>query len=391
MLPGNIAVHIAPMIDVSNRYFRSFFRILSKNVVLWTEMVKDDAILYNVTDPQKLEWLLGKCDSESKVVFQLGGSDPERLAQAAKVVEDWGYDEINLNVGCPSERVAQKGEISFGAALMLKPELVRDCIAAMQAAVSVPVTVKCRLGVDDFDSPEFTRSFIETVAQSGCKHFYIHARKAWLNGLSPAQNRTIPPLNYERVYWLCSEFPDLSFTLNGGLKTLEEAGNILQCDPPKNLVGFMYGRAALNTPAVFSELDKWHGEDSRRVVDRRDLLTQYADYLDKVLQPGHGVCSHLAIIPPGMCTSSLKPCINLFNGFPGSKLMSKETERLIRDPANRSRGPGHILRQMITLLNQRYPRVMISQFGEIIENYQLLRKKLEPTESVDEEEEECLA
>ena len=389
MFPDNVSIHVAPMIDVSNRYFRSFCRLLSKKVVVWTEMIKDDAILYNLKDTQKLEWLLGKCKSESRVVFQLGGSDPERLAKAAKVVEEWGYDEINLNVGCPSERVAQKGEISFGAALMLKPDLVRDCVHAMQSAVTIPVTVKCRLGVDDHDSKEFTHNFIETVSQSGCSHFYIHARKAWLNGLSPAQNRTVPPLDYERVFWLCNQFPELSFTLNGGLKTIEEADEILNNKAPCNLIGFMYGRAALHTPAIFSELDNWFNDDTRSVIDRRDLLLQYATYLDEVLQPGHGPCSHVSVIPPGMCNSSLKPCINVFNGFPGSKLMAKEMEILIRDPTNRSRGPGYILRQAIELLSNRYPRVMVSPFGEVIHNYQLLRMKLEVTEDVDPEEVSC--
>eukprot|EP01059_Diplonema_ambulator_P008494 TRINITY_DN18131_c0_g1_i1.p1 TRINITY_DN18131_c0_g1~~TRINITY_DN18131_c0_g1_i1.p1 ORF type:complete len:246 (+),score=37.45 TRINITY_DN18131_c0_g1_i1:30-740(+) len=201
----DVRIHIAPMVDVSNRYFRTFMKTLCPRLVVWSEMIKDDAILYNLDDEAKLKWLLGKGEGEGRAVFQLGGSDPERLAAAAEVVEKWGYSEVNLNVGCPSNRVACKGE--FGACLMKNPELVRDCLTAMKARVSIPVTVKTRLGVDDLDTPEFILNFINTISESKCDHYYIHARKAWLSGLSPAQNRTVPPLNYERVFWLAAHAP----------------------------------------------------------------------------------------------------------------------------------------------------------------------------------------
>jgi len=181
-------LQIAPMMEVTYRDFRYFMRLLTRRAQLWTEMVVDDTLLHNL-EPEKCDRFLAFHKTEHPVVCQLGGSDAAKLSQAATVVERYGYDEVNLNCGCPSSRVAGKGE--FGCSLMLKKEVVRDIIHAMSRAVQIPVSVKCRLGADDCDSPEFTADFVRTVAQGGCKHFIIHARKAWLNGLSPAQNRSI--------------------------------------------------------------------------------------------------------------------------------------------------------------------------------------------------------
>ncbi|KAJ9437293.1 tRNA-dihydrouridine(20/20a) synthase [Diplonema papillatum] len=375
-----IEVHIAPMIDVSNRYFRMFHRLLSKRAIVWTEMIKDDALLYNAADKRKLEWLLGKDDEESPVVFQLGGNEPEKLAAAAEMVEQAGYSEVNLNVGCPSNRVAGKGE--FGACLMLKPELVRDCVHAMQRRVQIPVSVKTRLGVDSHDTPAFTQKFVNVVSTSGCRRFYMHARKALLAGLSPAQNRTIPPLDYDRVKWLCSERPDLLFVLNGGLTTLGEGIAELQ-HSPSNLVGVMYGRAALNTPAIFSEVDdRFFGDEAREVLNRRQLLDAYCHYLDRIVrlpcipksdpkllmqQQGAPVCIEGcddATMPgggmtlPGTRLNAMKPAVNLFTGFPGSRLVATHVERHVRSPTDRHRGPADILRDAVCAVEAKFSQVL---------------------------------
>ncbi|CAE7756253.1 dusA, partial [Symbiodinium pilosum] len=237
------------MMEVTYRDFRYFMRLLSRKAQLWTEMVVDDTILHN-TETEKCDRFLRYNEAEHPIVCQLGGSDPSKLAQAAEIVQRYGYDEVNLNCGCPSSRVAGKGE--FGCSLMKKKELVRDAIHAMSRAVQIPVTVKCRLGADDFDSPEFTRDFVRTVAQGGCKHFIIHARKAWLNGLSPAQNRTIPPLHYPRILDLCSQFPDLKFSINGGIADIGHA---------RALLGFPHQRLDGETEELYSSAWGWPGVD----------------------------------------------------------------------------------------------------------------------------------
>lgn len=202
------------MIDITNAHFRYFIRLITKKAILYTEMIHHDAVIHNHLN------LLPFNVEEHPIVLQLGGSDPEKLAEAAVIGERYGYDEINLNVGCPSPRV-QKG--AFGACLMKEPELVKECMLAMSKAVKIRCTVKCRLGVDNFDSYEFAKEFVDKVSEGGkgiIKHFVIHARKAILKGLNPAQNRSIPPLMYDRVYQLKKDFPTLTFELNGGLKSV---------------------------------------------------------------------------------------------------------------------------------------------------------------------------
>ena len=227
-------------------------RIFTRRAELWTEMINANCILY--CERSKLPEFLDFGDEEHPIVCQLGGNEPPQLAEAAQVVEQWGYDGVNLNCGCPSDRVAGKG--CFGAALMKSPEVVRDCIHAMSRAVQIPVSVKCRLGVDNLDSAEFSREFVATAAQGGCKRFIIHARKAWLNGLSPAQNRSVPPLMYDRVVRLCHEFPDCDFTLNGGILDVKEARmQLYSPDTPPNLHGVMIGRGALANPCMLVEAD----------------------------------------------------------------------------------------------------------------------------------------
>ena len=233
---------VAPMMDWTDRHCRFFHRVLSPNARLYSEMVVAQAAIFG-----DRERLLGFDAAEHPVALQLGGSDPKLLAQAAKIGADFGYDEINLNCGCPSDRV-QAGR--FGACLMREPELVAECVAAMRAVVAVPVTVKCRLGVDEFDSYDGFRGFIDTVANAGCEVFLVHARKAWLKGLSPKENREKPPLWYDRVHRLKAERPELTVVLNGGLETVDSCADALQ-----TLDGVMLGRAAYHDPYLLAQLD----------------------------------------------------------------------------------------------------------------------------------------
>lgn len=233
---------IAPMMELTDRHYRYLARLLSKHTLLYTEMLTSAAIIHG-----DREYLLGKHELEDPVVLQLGGSDPEQMAAAALIGEQWGYQEINMNVGCPSDRV-KAGR--FGACLMAEPLLVRDTVIAMRDAVSIPVSVKCRLGIDRDDSYEAVQEFVESVAGSGCTHFIIHARKAWLDGLSPKQNRTVPPLRYDYVYRLKREFPDLHITINGGIETLDDTLKHL-----KQVDGVMIGRAAYYSPAMLTDAD----------------------------------------------------------------------------------------------------------------------------------------
>ena len=230
------------MMDWTDRHCRMFHRQLSAHALLYTEMVTALAIRHG--DRQRL---LGFDPREQPVALQIGGSDPSILAEAARWGEDFGYREINLNVGCPSDRV-QEGR--FGACLMAEPELVRDAVGAMRAAVSIPVTVKCRIGIDDQDDDRDFDRFIATVAQSGCTTFIVHARKAWLKGLSPKENREIPPLNYERVYRLKQAHPELTVVINGGIESLDEA-----CAHLAHVDGVMLGRAAYHQPWLLHEVD----------------------------------------------------------------------------------------------------------------------------------------
>jgi tRNA-dihydrouridine synthase A len=254
------------MMDWTDRHCRFFHRLLSPNARLYSEMVVAQAVIHG--DRNKL---LGFHASEHPVALQIGGSEPELLAQAARIGVDFGYDEINLNVGCPSDRV-QSGR--FGACLMREPSLVADCVAAMRAQVAIPVTVKCRLGVDELDSEQYFVEFVETVAQAGCQTFIVHARKAWLKGLSPRENREIPPLHYERVFALKQRHPELNIVLNGGLNLSSQVHEALT-----KVDGVMIGRAAYHTPAWLQQLEfELFGTDSL-ALER--VLERMREYIDK--------------------------------------------------------------------------------------------------------------
>jgi len=281
---------VAPMMDWTDRHCRYFLRLLSKKTFLYTEMVTAAAIMHG-----KAERLLAYDASEHPIALQLGGADPHDLAASAKIGERFGYDEINLNVGCPSDRV-QDGQ--FGACLMADPALVSRCVAAMKEAVYIPVTVKTRIGIDDKDSYEELVNFIGTVADAGCTYFIIHARKAWLHGLSPKENRTKPPLRYDVVLQLKKDFPQLKFELNGGILTLEEAEkHLLDFD------GVMLGRAAYENPFILSQVDEKFfgasGEESTshsNLRTRRDIIESFTPYVSDELQRGtrlHSMTRHI--------------------------------------------------------------------------------------------------
>ena len=265
---------IAPMMQYTDMHDRYLLRLISKKVFLYTEMVTTGAILY------------GKCfhqlefnKEEHPVAIQLGGSDVNDLVKSAKIAEDYGYDEINLNVGCPSDRV-QKGR--FGACLMLEPEHVAECLNAMQTNVKVPVTIKCRLGVDHHEDYEFLYNFVNIVQNAGIEHFIIHARNGILKGLSPRQNRHIPPLKYDYVYQLKKDFPNLNITINGGIKAIDECKEHL-----KYVDGVMIGRAAYENPFLIKDIDtELYGIESN-VNSKKSILNQYLDYVEDKLQEGH--------------------------------------------------------------------------------------------------------
>jgi len=246
-MPTNLDTHrriaVAPMMELTDRHYRYLARLLTKHTLLYTEMLTSAAVIHGDRD-----YLLGKHADEGPVVLQLGGSDPEQMAAASKVGEQWGYQEINMNVGCPSDRV-KAGR--FGACLMAEPELVLDNITAMRESVNIPVSVKCRLGIDRDDSYEALEQFVATVARSGCRYFIVHARKAWLDGLSPKQNRSVPPLRYDYVYRLKREFAHLHISINGGIESLDAAQEHLQ-----HVDGVMMGRAAYYQPAILAKVDE---------------------------------------------------------------------------------------------------------------------------------------
>ena len=265
---------IAPMMQYTDMHDRYLLRLISKKIFLYTEMVTTGAILY------------GKCfhqlefnKEEHPVAIQLGGSDIDDLVESSKIAEDYGYDEINLNVGCPSDRV-QKGR--FGACLMLEPDHVAECLNAMQTNVKVPVTIKCRLGVDHHEDYEFLYNFVNIVQNAGIKHFIIHARNGILKGLSPRQNRHIPPLKYDYVYQLKKDFPNLNITINGGIKTIDECKDHL-----KYVDGVMIGRAAYENPFLIKDIDtELYGVESD-VNSKKSILNEYLDYVEEKLQEGH--------------------------------------------------------------------------------------------------------
>lgn len=288
-----IRLSVAPMMDWTDRHCRTFHRLLSKNTLLYTEMVTTGAVLHG-----DRERLLGYDAVEHPVALQLGGSDQAELAACARIAEEWGYDEVNLNVGCPSDRV-QSGR--FGACLMAEPDLVARLVGAMREAVSIPVTVKHRIAIDEMEEWPTLDRFVRTVSAAGCTHFIVHARKAWLKGLSPKENRDIPPLRYDLVHRLKRENPHLTIAINGGIRKLDEAEEQLAA-----VDSVMIGRAAYETPYILADADRRlfggaPGPDRHAVVE---AMVPYAEERMRRGAPLSAITRHM---------------LGLFQGLPGAR------------------------------------------------------------------------
>ena len=312
------------MMDWTDSPCRMLHRCLTRHALLYTEMVTAEAVLHG--DRARL---LGVDPFEHPVALQLGGSEPARLAQAARIAEDFGYDEVNLNVGCPSDRV-QSGR--FGACLMREPELVAECVAAMRKAVSIPVTVKCRIGVDDQDPEVSLRETIGLCARAGVKSFAVHAREAWLEGLSPKENRDVPPLDYALVYRIKQERPGLTILVNGGIETLEQVdAHLVHVD------GVMLGRAAYHNPAMLAQVDaRFFGGEAVRLDD---AVARYVAYVEGELARG------------ARLHNLVKPMLGLFNGAPGARLFRRV---LSEQGARHDAGIG-VLREALAQVTTRRP------------------------------------
>lgn len=295
-------ISVAPMMDWTDRHCRVFHRQITRHTWLYTEMVTTGALLYGDVARH-----LDFNDEEHPVALQLGGSEPADLAHGARLGEKWGYDEINLNCGCPSERV-QKG--AFGACLMAEPKLVADCVKAMRDAVSIDVTVKHRIGIDQFESYDFVRDFVGMVAQAGCRTFIVHARNAILKGLSPKENREIPPLRYEFAYQLKRDFPQLEIILNGGIKTLQEIDSHLP-----HVDGVMLGREAYHNPYWMSEFDRRYYDDPAAPKSRLDVLQAMLPYIRDQFER-HGKASGGGGLKLNSVTRHM---LGLMAGMPGAR------------------------------------------------------------------------
>lgn len=286
---------VAPMMTHTDRHFRYFLRLISRRVMLYTEMIATGALIHG-KQFHRLEF----SPQEHPLALQLGGNDPTELSECARIAEQMGYDEINLNIGCPSDKV-KIGQ--FGACLMARPELVAECVAAISATVSIPVTVKTRTGIDNQDSYEHLHHFIKTVADGGCRTFIVHARKAWLQGLSPRQNREIPPLDYSRVYRIKHDFPELEIIINGGFQSLQQSLEQLQ-----HVDGVMIGRAVCHNPYLLAGADRMIFGHLGSANTRSEILEKFSRYVELQLSQGtslHQMARHV---------------FGLFQGQPGARV-----------------------------------------------------------------------
>ena len=312
---------VAPMMDWTDRHCRVFHRQLTRRALLYTEMVTAEAVLHG-----KRDRLLSFDQTEQPVALQLGGSEPAKLADAAVIGATYGYDEINLNVGCPSDRV-QGG--NFGACLMADPGLVARCFAAMRGAAGVPVTVKCRIGIDEQDSEADLERFIAAVSAAGCRTFIVHARKAWLQGLSPKENREIPPLDYSRVYRLKAAHPDLTIVINGGIGDLDAAAAHLEY-----VDGVMLGRAAYQTPWILADVDqRFFGDGQQTTGTRVEAALGMIPYIER----------HLAL--GGRLNNVTRHMLGLYHGEPGGRIF----RRHISENATRGDAGVNVLKEALAL------------------------------------------
>ncbi|PRA56674.1 tRNA dihydrouridine(20/20a) synthase DusA [Ochrobactrum sp. MYb68] len=316
LISNNPKFAVAPMLDWSDRHCRYFHRLFSKRALLYTEMVVADAAIHG---PR--ERLMGFDATEHPIALQLGGSDPLKLQEAARIGAGFGYDEINLNVGCPSDRV-QSG--TFGACLMQTPEVVARCVAAMKEVVSVPVTVKCRIGVDDQDPEVALDAVSDQVLEAGADALWVHARKAWLKGLSPKENRDIPPLDYDRVYRLKQRLDTPFVGINGGISTLEDAVSHLD-----HLDGVMLGRAAYHNPALLTDVDHLIYGDDEKPADMAEIIEAMCEYVDRHIADG-GRLSHIS-----------RHMVGLFTGQPGAR----RWRQILSTDASKPGANSDVLRQ----------------------------------------------
>ena len=319
---------VAPMLDWTNRDFRYFLRLISKHCVLYTEMITTGALIHG-----QRERFLGHDVSEQPLALQLGGSNPDDLAKCALLGEQAGYNEINLNVGCPSDRV-QNGR--FGACLMAEPKLVAECVAAMSAEVSIPVTVKTRLGIDKLDSYDFLADFIAQVAHAGCDIFILHARKAWLQGLSPKENRDVPPLDYGRVYQIKQDFPQLHIDINGGIQSLEQVQQHL-----KNVDGVMMGRSIYHDPYLLAQADAQLYGNQHVVLSRHDVIREMLPYIEQRMSQGCPI------------KSITRHLLGIFQGQPGARAW----RRYLSENAHKENADLAVLEQALKLVPE--PRTLV--------------------------------
>jgi tRNA-dihydrouridine synthase A len=317
---------VAPMMDWTDRHCRFFHRLLTCRALLYTEMVTAEAVLHGDQDR-----LLGFSPEEHPLALQLGGSNPVRLAEAAAIGADYGYDEINLNVGCPSDRV-QEGR--FGACLMAEPELVAQCVAAMRARLPVPVTVKCRIGIDEQDSEAELEQFVSAVAGAGCRTFIVHARKAWLQGLSPKQNREVPLLDYGRVYRLKAAHPELEIIVNGGIGSLDDAeAHLAKVD------GVALGRAAYQNPYLLADVDRRLFGTTTPPPSRCDVIEALIPYAERHIRAG------------GRLNNIARHILGLYHGQPRARAFRRHLSEL----APRSSAHAGILKDVLRLVESAAP------------------------------------
>ncbi|MEQ8267737.1 MAG: tRNA dihydrouridine(20/20a) synthase DusA [Parvibaculum sp.] len=321
MAHSNHILSVAPMMDWTDRHDRYFLRLITRRALLYTEMVTTGAVLHG-----DRERLLGFDPAEHPVAVQLGGSEPADLAESARIAADFGYNEINLNVGCPSDRV-QSGR--FGACLMREPDLVARCVEAMKEAVSIPVTVKCRIGVDEQEPEAALPAMAKAVREAGCETLIVHARKAWLEGLSPKENRDVPPLDYPLVYRLKQAMPEMEIVINGGIATLDEAAAHLA-----HVDGAMLGRAAYQHPYILAEVDRRFYGGGRKVPGRHDVLDAFLPYVEREL--AHGTHLH----------AMTRHILGLFQGCPGARAF----RRHLSENAPRPGAGAEVIREAMALV-----------------------------------------
>lgn len=322
-MPVNRRFSVAPMMDWTDRYCRFFHRLLSRNTLLYTEMVTTGALIHGDIDRH-----LHYHDIEHPIALQLGGSDPTALAQSVQIANTYHYDEINLNCGCPSDRV-QSGK--FGAVLMKDPTLVAQCFEAMQSVSEAPITIKNRIGIDEQNGYQPLCDFVGTIADAGCKTFIIHARKAWLQGLSPKQNREVPPLEYEHVFQLKRDFPQLEIIINGGINSLEKTQELLTF-----VDGVMIGREAYHNPYLLAEVDQKIYHDKQPIPSRTQVLEQFAELISKELASKE--------LAKGIKLSHMtRHILGLYQGVPGAR----KFRRYISENAHRKDAGVEVLYQAL--------------------------------------------